>query len=184
MYLPRCVAPPSTFAFALRAAHFPRSCSAVHVLQRSSISSAHGMLFSWSRFKRAILSGQNNSDYLTKTYFLTSVLASVSRQRVLPPLFAIHLSRHWSRVRVPSKRSDTIFQNLGVLSGVLPSSSSTCMTWVRRASSSSDHGPVLSSAISPSSRITWAYLCVVYHEVPSAYDTCCDRQRQNVAYRD
>jgi hypothetical protein len=42
--------------------------------------------------------GQNIADNGAKTYFLTRALASVSRQRILPPLFAIHFSLHWSHV--------------------------------------------------------------------------------------
>jgi hypothetical protein len=72
--------------------------------------------------------GQNNADNGVKTYFLMRALALVSRQQILPPLFAIHFSLHWSHVQVPSKCSDTIFQNLGVLSDDLPCSSIVCMT--------------------------------------------------------
>ena len=80
------------------------------------------------------------------TYLLTRIFVSVSRHQILPS-FAFHLSLHWSRVRVPSIHSNTAFQNLGVLAGVLPSASIACITWFKRTTSSAVHGPAWSSAI-------------------------------------
>ena len=78
---------------------------------------------------------------------MTRVFVSVLRHQILPPSFAFHLSLHWSCIWVLSIHSNMAFQNLGVLAGVLPSSSIACITWSKWMTSSAVHGPAWLSAI-------------------------------------
>ena len=101
-------------------------------------------------------------------YLLTRVFVLVSHHWILPPSFTFHLSLHWSCIWVPSIHSDTAFQNLGVLAGVLPSSIA-CITWSKQTTSSAVHGPAWSSAICdshlmvggiPEQHISWGTRCL------------------------
>ena len=114
---------------------FPTQSTPVDVLLRVNVQKLDS--------GRAVSINMRATDH---TYLMMRVFVSVLCHRILLS-FAFHLSLHWLHIQVPSIRSDMAFQNLGVLAGVLPSSSIACITWSKRMTSSAVHGPAWLSAV-------------------------------------
>ena len=151
--------------------HFPTYCVPVDILLRVNIQKCDS--------GQAVSVNLRVTDH---TYLLMRVFVSVSRHQILLS-FTFHLSLHWSCVWVLSIRSNTAFQNLGVLAGILPSSSIACITWSKRTTllQSMD----LCHCQQSMSHVLWwgAYWSSAYHRAPGASEISCDMQKQNVPER-